>query len=443
MFERFTDRARRVVVLAQEEARLLNHSYIGTEHILLGLLNEGEGIAARALESMGINLASVREQVVEIIGQGQQAPTGHIPFTPRAKKVLELSLREALQLGHNYIGTEHILLGLIREGEGVAAQVLQKLGAELRRSAIGHPASHRAGGSEEQSSEPAGSGGRESAAGGSTVLDQFGRNYTQLARERKLDPVIGRIREIERVMQILSRRTKNNPVLIGEPGVGKTAIVEGLAQRIVANEVPDTLQRQNLYTLDLGALVAGSRYRGDFEERLKKVSKEIKTRGDIILFIDEIHTLVGAGAAEGAIDAASILKPMLARGELQTIGATTLEEYRKYLEKDSALERRFQPVQVDEPSVTDTIQILMGLKDRYETHHSVRFTDDAIVSAANLADRYISDRYLPDKAIDLIDEAGSRMRIYRTIDDPDLSEIDKKISDVRRQESRTQSHSRI
>jgi ATP-dependent Clp protease ATP-binding subunit ClpC len=361
VFERFTDRARRVVVLAQEEARLLNHSYIGTEHILLGLLNEGEGIAAKALEGMGINLQGVRDQVVEIIGQGAQAPTGHIPFTPRAKKVLELSLREALQLGHNYIGTEHILLGLIREGEGVAAQVLQKLGAELtkvRNSVI--QLLNGAGSTEEHGSAGGAPSGRESTPSGSTVLDQFGRNYTQMARERKLDPVIGRLREIERVMQILSRRTKNNPVLIGEPGVGKTAIVEGLAQRIVANEVPETLSNRQLYTLDLGALVAGSRYRGDFEERLKKVLKEIRTRGDIILFIDEIHTLVGAGAAEGAIDAASILKPMLARGELQTIGATTLEEYRKYLEKDSALERRFQPVHVDEPSVTDTIQILMG-----------------------------------------------------------------------------------
>ncbi len=432
MFERFTDRARRVVVLAQEEARLLNHNYIGTEHILLGLLNEGEGIAAQALESLDIDLASVREEVVKIIGQGQQSPSGHIPFTPRAKKVLELSLREALQLGHNYIGTEHILLGLIREGEGVAAQVLQQLGAELQKvrqtviQLLSGPA-----GSEQQSSEPSGSGGRESAAGGSTVLDQFGRNYTQLARERKLDPVIGRIREIERVMQILSRRTKNNPVLIGEPGVGKTAIVEGLAQRIIAKEVPDNLQGKNLYSLDLGALVAGSRYRGDFEERLKKVLKEIKSRGDIILFIDEIHTLVGAGAAEGAIDAASILKPMLARGELQTVGATTLEEYRKYLEKDSALERRFQPIQVDEPSVSETIQILMGLKDRYEAHHSVRFTDQAIVSAANLADRYLSDRFLPDKAIDLIDEAGSRQRIHRTSEVPEITAIDEKLSNLR------------
>ncbi|HEX2154280.1 MAG TPA: ATP-dependent Clp protease ATP-binding subunit [Acidimicrobiia bacterium] len=441
MFERFTDRARRVVVLAQEEARSLNHNYIGTEHILLGLLNEGEGIAAKAMESLGIGLDSVRDEVVKIIGPGQQAPTGHIPFTPRAKKVLELSLREALQLGHNYIGTEHILLGLIREGEGVAAQVLQQLGAELqkvRQSVI--QLLSGPGGSEDQpsgaSGSPAGSGGRESSSStGSTVLDQFGRNLTQMARDAKLDPVIGRSNEIERVMQVLSRRTKNNPVLIGEPGVGKTAIVEGLAQKIVANEVPETLHGKNLYTLDLGALVAGSRYRGDFEERLKKVLKEIGNRGDIILFIDEIHTLVGAGAAEGAIDAASILKPMLARGELQTVGATTLEEYRKYLEKDSALERRFQPIQVGEPSVADTVQILMGLKDRYEEHHSVRFTDQAIVSAANLADRYISDRFLPDKAIDLIDEAGSRMRIYRTSPNPEIGEIDKKLAEIRRSKS--------
>jgi len=433
VFERFTDRARRVVVLAQEEARLLNHNYIGTEHILLGLIHEGEGVAAKGLESLGISLDSVRTQVVEIIGQGQQSPSGHIPFTPRAKKVLELSLREALQLGHNYIGTEHILLGLIREGEGVAAQVLQKLGADLpkvRQTVIqllsGAP-------SEEQT---AGTGGRaESGPSGSTVLDQFGRNLTQMARDRKLDPVIGRLREIERVMQILSRRTKNNPVLIGEPGVGKTAIVEGLAQRIVTGEVPETLEGKQVYTLDLGALVAGSRYRGDFEERLKKVLKEIRTRGDILLFIDEIHTLVGAGAAEGAIDAASILKPMLARGELQTIGATTLEEYRKYLEKDSALERRFQPVQVDEPTVADTIQILDGLKDRYEAHHNVRFTQGALVSAANLADRYISDRHLPDKAIDLIDEAGSRMRINRTGATPELKELDEQLTGIRSQKT--------
>jgi ATP-dependent Clp protease ATP-binding subunit ClpC len=434
VFERFTDRARRVVVLAQEEARLLNHNYIGTEHILLGLIHEGEGVAARALESMGISLESVRSQVVEIIGQGSQAPSGHIPFTPRAKKVLELSLREALQLGHNYIGTEHILLGLIREGEGVAAQVLQKLGAELhkvRQTVIQLLSGVQGEEGGSQSSGPSGGGRSEASSSGSTVLDQFGRNLTQLARERKLDPVIGRENEIQRVMQVLSRRTKNNPVLIGEPGVGKTAIVEGLAQRIVDGNVPDTLTNKHLYTLDLGALVAGSRYRGDFEERLKKVLKEIRTRGDIILFIDEIHTLVGAGAAEGAIDAASILKPMLARGELQTVGATTLEEYRKYLEKDSALERRFQPIQVEEPSVADTIKILEGLRDSYEEHHKVKFTDQALVNAANLADRYIADRYLPDKAIDLIDEAGSRMRLKRKDLPPEIRDIDDQIGRLR------------
>ncbi len=429
MFERFTDRARRVVVLAQEEARMLNHNYIGTEHILLGLIHEGEGVAAKALESLGISLEAVRSQVEEIIGQGQTPPTGHIPFTPRAKKVLELSLREALQLGHNYIGTEHILLGLIREGEGVAAQVLVKLGADLNkvRQQVIQLLSGYAGGK----GEPGQSGG-EQAPTGSLVLDQFGRNLTQLARETKLDPVIGREKEIERVMQVLSRRTKNNPVLIGEPGVGKTAIVEGLAQAIVKGEVPETLKGKQIYTLDLGALVAGSRYRGDFEERLKKVLKEIRTRGDIVLFIDELHTLVGAGAAEGAIDAASILKPMLARGELQTIGATTLEEYRKHLEKDAALERRFQPIQVAEPSVAHTIEILKGLRDRYESHHRVTITDDAVVAAANLADRYISDRFLPDKAIDLIDEAGSRMRIRRMTAPPDLREFDERIANVRR-----------
>jgi ATP-dependent Clp protease ATP-binding subunit ClpC len=427
MFERFTDRARRVVVLAQEEARMLNHNYIGTEHILLGLIHEGEGVAAKAMESLGISLEAVRQQVEEIIGQGQQAPSGHIPFTPRAKKVLELSLREALQLGHNYIGTEHILLGLIREGEGVAAQVLVKLGADLNR--VRQQVIQLLNGY--QSKEPAGAA-PEGAPSTSLVLDQFGRNLTQAAREGKLDPVIGREKEIERLMQVLSRRTKNNPVLIGEPGVGKTAVVEGLAQAIVRGEVPETLKDKQLYTLDLGSLVAGSRYRGDFEERLKKVLKEIRTRGDIIMFIDEIHTLVGAGAAEGAIDAASILKPMLARGELQTIGATTLEEYRKYLEKDAALERRFQPVQVGEPSVAHTIEILKGLRDRYEAHHRVSITDSALVAAAGLADRYISDRFLPDKAIDLIDEAGSRMRIRRMTAPPDLREFDDRIADVRR-----------
>ena len=432
MFERFTDRARRVVVLAQEEARMLNHNYIGTEHILLGLIHEGEGVAAKALESLGISLDSVRSQVEEIIGQGQQAPSGHIPFTPRAKKVLELSLREALQLGHNYIGTEHILLGLIREGEGVAAQVLVKLGADLNR--VRQQVLQLLSGYQGKETSAAEGGGRsEGTPSTSLVLDQFGRNLTQSAREGKLDPVIGREKEIERVMQVLSRRTKNNPVLIGEPGVGKTAVVEGLAQAIVKGDVPTTLKDKHLYTLDLGSLVAGSRYRGDFEERLKKVLKEIRTRGDIIMFIDEIHTLVGAGAAEGAIDAASILKPMLARGELQTIGATTLDEYRKYVEKDAALERRFQPIQVGEPTVAHTIEILKGLRDRYEAHHRITITDDALVSAATLADRYISDRYLPDKAIDLIDEAGARMRIRRMTAPPDLREFDEKLAEVRRE----------
>ncbi|MFM7616638.1 MAG: ATP-dependent Clp protease ATP-binding subunit [Actinomycetes bacterium] len=432
MFERFTDRARRVVVLAQEEARLLNHNYIGTEHILLGLIHEGEGVAAKALESLGISLEAVRAQVEEIIGHGGTAPSGHIPFTPRAKKVLELSLREALQLGHNYIGTEHILLGLIREGEGVAAQVLVKLGADLSRvrQQVIQLLSGYAGGKE---AAPAGGPTGEAQPSGSLVLDQFGRNLTQAAREKKLDPVIGREQEIERVMQVLSRRTKNNPVLIGEPGVGKTAIVEGLAADIVEGRVPETLTDKQLYTLDLGALVAGSRYRGDFEERLKKVLKEIRTRGDIILFIDEIHTLVGAGAAEGAIDAASILKPLLARGELQTIGATTLDEYRKHLEKDAALERRFQPIKVEEPSVAHTIEILKGLRERYEQHHRVTITDQAIVAAANLADRYISDRHLPDKAIDLIDEAGSRLRIRRMQAPPDYRELEDEIAKVRKE----------
>ncbi|WP_432507412.1 ATP-dependent Clp protease ATP-binding subunit [Kineococcus arenarius] len=430
MFERFTDRARRVVVLAQEEARMLNHNYIGTEHILLGLIHEGEGVAAKALESLGISLDAVREQVQEIIGQGQQAPSGHIPFTPRAKKVLELSLREALQLGHNYIGTEHILLGLIREGEGVAAQVLVKLGADLNR--VRQQVIQLLSGY--QGKEPATAGGpQEGTPSGSLVLDQFGRNLTQAAREGKLDPVIGRDPQIERVMQVLSRRTKNNPILIGEPGVGKTAVVEGLAQSVVRGEVPETLKDKQIYTLDLGALVAGSRYRGDFEERLRKVLKEIRTRGDIILFIDEIHTLVGAGAAEGAIDAASILKPMLARGELQTIGATTLDEFRKHIEKDPALERRFQPIQVPEPTLPHAIEILKGLRDRYEAHHRVSITDAALVAAATLADRYVNDRYLPDKAIDLIDEAGARLRIRRMTAPPDLREFDERIADVRRE----------
>jgi len=431
MFDRFTDRARRVIVLAQDEARMLNHNYIGTEHLLLGLIHEGEGVAAKALESMGISLEAVREQVEEIIGQGQQAPTGHIPFTPRAKKVLEFSMREALQINHPYIGTEHILLGLIREGEGVAAQVLIKLGADLNR--VRNTVLQLLSGYQGKEAATAGAPESGPAASAQTILDQFGRNLTQAARENKLDPVIGRAKEIERVMTVLSRRTKNNPVLIGEPGVGKTAVVEGLSQQIVRGDVPETLRDKQIYTLDLGALVAGSRYRGDFEERLKKVLKEIKTRGDVVLFIDEIHTLVGAGAAEGAIDAASILKPMLARGELQTIGATTLDEYRKYIEKDAALERRFQPIQVAEPSIALTIDILRGLRDRYEAHHRITITDAALTAAAQLADRNIYVRFLPDKAIDLIDEAGARLRIKRMTAPPDLREFDEKIAAVRLQ----------
>ena len=436
MFERFTDRARRVVVLAQDEARGLKHNYIGTEHLLLGLISEGEGVAAKALETMGIKGEAVRASVIEIIGEGEKPVEGHIPFTPRAKRVFELSLREALQLGHNYIGTEHLLLGLLKEGEGVAAQVLTKQGADLaqvRQTVIQMLSGYQRGDDEGRESVGAGVGG----SGGpersnSAILEQFGRNLTQAARENKLDPVIGRRVEMERVMQVLSRRTKNNPVLIGEPGVGKTAVVEGLAQAIVHGDVPETIKDKQIYSLDMGSLVAGSRYRGDFEERLKKVLKEIRTRGDIILFIDEIHTLVGACAAEGSIDAAQMLKPMLARGELQTIGATTNDEYRKYIEKDAALERRFQPVKVEEPSVDETVEILKGLRDRYEAHHRVIITDAAIQAAAELADRYISDRFLPDKAIDLVDEAGARLRIRRMTAPPELRELDEKIAEVRR-----------
>jgi len=427
MFERFTEKARRVVVYAQEEARMLNQNYIGTEHLLLGLIREQDGIAAKALESLNISLEDVHAQVEDLIGRGTFVPTGHIPFTPRAKKVLELSLREALQLGHNYIGTEHILLGLIREGEGVAAQVLLNLGADLEkvRSAVIQLLSGHYGKQPEMGEERRGGGGSQS------MLDEFGRNLTRQARDGKLDPVIGRANEIERVMQILSRRTKNNPVLIGEPGVGKTAVAEGLAQRIAGDEVPETIKDKQLYTLDLAALVAGSKYRGEFEDRLKKVMKEIRERGDIILFVDEMHTLVGAGAAEGAIDAASIIKPALARGELQTIGATTLDEYRKYVEKDPALERRFQPIQVGEPSVEETIQILKGLRDRYEAHHRVSITDAAIEAAATLADRYIADRFMPDKAIDLIDEAGAKMRIRMMTAPPGVREVDDRLRQVR------------
>src|SRR5687768_4067089 len=441
MFERFTERARQVVVLAQEEARTLKHNYIGTEHILLGLLREEEGLAARVLESLDITVERVRAQVVRIVGSGEEVTSGQIPFTPRAKKVLELALREALSLGHNYIGTEHILLGLVRENEGVAARILldfdadsEKIRNEVIRMLSG-PGGRRQG-SGQGASAGAGAGAGAGAQGegkkSSKLLDQFGRNLTKLAAEGKLDPVVGRETEIERIMQILSRRTKNNPVLVGEPGVGKTAVVEGLAQRITNGDVPELLKNKQIYTLDLAALVAGSKYRGEFEERLKKVMKEITQRGDIILFIDELHNLVGAGAAEGAIDAASILKPALARGELQTVGATTLDEYRKYLERDSALERRFQKITVDQPSIEETVQILKGLKDRYEAHHKITITDEALEAAAELADRYISDRFLPDKAIDLIDEAASRMRIKSMSSPPVYRELEEEIETTRR-----------
>ncbi|HKH79485.1 MAG TPA: ATP-dependent Clp protease ATP-binding subunit [Solirubrobacteraceae bacterium] len=436
MFERFTERARQVVVLAQEEARTLKHNYIGTEHILLGLLREEEGLAARVLESLDITVERVRAQVVRIVGSGEEVTSGQIPFTPRAKKVLELALREALSLGHNYIGTEHILLGLVRENEGVAARILldfdadsEKIRNEVIRMLSGP------GGRRQGAGAGAGSGGPSPAEGkkSSKLLDQFGRNLTKLAAEGKLDPCVGRETEIERIMQILSRRTKNNPVLVGEPGVGKTAVVEGLAQRITSSEVPELLKNKQIYTLDLAALVAGSKYRGEFEERLKKVMKEITQRGDIILFIDELHNLVGAGAAEGAIDAASILKPALARGELQTIGATTLDEYRKYLERDSALERRFQKITVEEPSIDQTVEILKGLRDRYEQHHKVQITDEALRAAGELASRYISDRFLPDKAIDLIDEAASRMRIKSMTSPPANRELEGEVESTRRE----------
>ncbi len=439
MFERFTERARQVVVLAQEEARTLKHNYIGTEHILLGLLREEEGLAARVLESLDITVERVRAQVVRIVGSGEEVTSGQIPFTPRAKKVLELALREALSLGHNYIGTEHILLGLVRENEGVAARILldfdadsEKIRNEVIRMLSG-PGGRRQGSSGGSGGSGSGSGSPGEGKKSSKLLDQFGRNLTKLAAEGKLDPVVGRETEIERIMQILSRRTKNNPVLIGEPGVGKTAVVEGLAQRITASDVPELLKNKQIYTLDLAALVAGSKYRGEFEERLKKVMKEITQRGDIILFIDELHNLVGAGAAEGAIDAASILKPALARGELQTIGATTLDEYRKYLERDSALERRFQQIRVEEPSIDQTVEILKGLRDRYESHHKVQITDEALRAAGELASRYISDRFLPDKAIDLIDEAASRMRIKSMTSPPANRELESEVETTRRE----------
>ncbi|MFM9019111.1 MAG: ATP-dependent Clp protease ATP-binding subunit [Actinomycetota bacterium] len=433
MFERFTERARQVVVLAQEEARTLKHNYIGTEHILLGLLREEEGLAARVLEGLEITVEEVRAQVIRIGGSGAEDTSGQIPFTPRAKTVLELALREALSLGHNYIGTEHILLGLVRENEGVAARILADFDADSEK--IRNEIIRMLSGPGRRQGQGSGGGGGSTQSGdkkSSKLLDQFGRNLTKLAADGKLDPVVGRQKEIERVMQILARRTKNNPVLIGEPGVGKTAVVEGLAQRISSGQVPELLRGKQIYTLDLAALVAGSKYRGEFEERLKKVMKEISQRGDIILFIDEIHNLVGAGAAEGAIDAASILKPALARGELQTVGATTLDEYRKYLERDSALERRFQQVKVDQPSIEETEQILRGLRDRYEDHHKVSITDEALEAASVLSDRYISERFLPDKAIDLIDEAASRMRIRTMTAPPSYRELEDEIETVRK-----------
>ena len=427
MFERFTERARKVVVRAQDEARFLKQNYIGTEHLLLGLMDEKEGIAAKVLLSLNIPIESIRASVMDAVTKGSSESYEHIPFTPRAKKVLELALREALQMGHNYIGTEHILLGLLREGEGVAARVLNSLGIslEIAKGKIKDVLSKYPFVSQSESSAY-----NKPPKRVLKTLNQYGKDLTNLAREGKLDPVIGRKKEIARIMQILSRRTKNNPILIGESGVGKTAIVEGLAQNIVSKEVPSNLKDKKIFTLDLGSLVAGSRYRGDFEERLKKVLAEIKEDGNVIIFIDEVHTLVGAGAAEGAIDAASILKPMLARGELQTIGATTINDYHKHVEKDKALDRRFQPIYVDEPSEYETIEILSGLRDRYESFHGINITDEAVASAVKLAHRYISDRYLPDKAIDLIDEAASRVRLRTLTTPPDLKKIDRSIEKI-------------
>ncbi len=419
MFERFTEKAIKVIMLAQEEARRLGHNFVGTEQILLGLIGEGTGVAAKVLKSMGVNLKDARIEVEKIIGRGSGFVAVEIPFTPRAKRVLELSLEEARQLGHNYIGTEHLLLGLIREGEGVAARVLENLGVDLSKvrtqviRMLGETAEVTTGGGQGRTKTP--------------TLDEFGSNLTQMAVEGKLDPVVGRQKEIERVIQILGRRTKNNPVLIGEPGVGKTAIAEGLAQRIANSDIPDILQEKRVVTLDIGLLVAGTKYRGEFEERLKKIMDEIRSAGNVILVIDEVHTLIGAGAAEGAIDAANILKPALARGELQCIGATTLDEYRKHIERDAALERRFQPVQVGEPTVDETIEILYGLRERYEQHHKLKISNEALVAAAKLADRYISDRFLPDKAIDLIDEASSRVRLINSQLPPAAKELDKEL----------------
>jgi len=424
MWEPFTERARRSIVLAQEEAQRLGNNYIGTEHILLGIISEGESLAAKVLETLGVNLAKVRQEVEAIVGRGGQTVQQEMVFTPRAKRVIELAFEEARQLNHNYIGTEHLLLGLIREGEGVAARVLTNLGVD--------PAKVRV-----QTTSLLGAEGQPPAPKGKSktpTLDAYGRDLTTLARENKLDPVIGRANEIERVIQILSRRTKNNPALIGEPGVGKTAIAEGLAQRVIKNEVPEPLRDKRVITLDLAGLVAGTKYRGEFEERMKRVMDEIRgAAGEIILFIDELHTLVGAGAAEGAIDASNIIKPALARGELQCIGATTLNEFRKHIEKDSALERRFQPVMVGEPSVDETVEILKGLRDRYEAHHKVTITDEALVAAAKLGDRYISDRFLPDKAVDLIDEAASRVRLQATLPPAEIREIENQIRQVKQE----------
>ncbi len=425
MFERFTEKAIKVIMLAQEEARRLGHNFVGTEQILLGLIGEGTGVAAKVLKSMGVNLKDARIDVEKIFGRGSGFVAVEIPFTPRAKRVLELSLEEARQLGHNYIGTEHLLLGLIREGEGVAARVLENLGVDLSKvrtqviRMLGETAEVSTGGSQGRTKTP--------------TLDEFGSNLTQLAQDSKLDPVVGRQNEIERVIQILGRRTKNNPVLIGEPGVGKTAIAEGLAQRIIQGDVPDILNEKRVVSLDIGLLVAGTKYRGEFEERLKKIMDEIRGAGNVILVIDEVHTLIGAGAAEGAIDAANILKPALARGELQCIGATTLDEYRKHIERDAALERRFQPIMVGEPSVAETIEILFGLRDRYEQHHKLKISNTALDAAAKLADQYISDRYLPDKAIDLVDEAASRVRLINSQLPPAARELDQELRRITRE----------
>src|ERR1044071_3691198 len=417
-FDKFTERARKVLQLAQEEAQRFNHNYIGTEHLLLGLVREGEGVAARVLENMNVELAKVRTAVEFIIGRGDRPVVGEVGLTPRAKRVIELAIDEARRLGHNYIGTEHLLLGLVREGEGIAAGVLESLGVSLDkvRSQVIYVLNQSAGYSQQEGGAPHGKSSK------TPVIDQLGMDLTAAARAGKLDPVIGRLKEIERVVQILSRRTKNNPALIGEPGVGKTAIVEGLAQRIATGDVPETLMGKRLLTLDIGSLVAVTKYRGEFEERLKKIIEEVKNSGNCVLFIDELHTLVGAGAAEGAVDAANILKPSLARGELQCVGATTLDEYSKYIEKDAALERRFQPVLVEEPTIEETIQILHGIKDRYEAHHKLEILDEAIKASADLAARYIPDRFLPDKAIDLVDEASSRVRMQRAVTPPTLKD---------------------